>query len=339
MLLLLSPPQTCGGPMKAISLIPRLGLLLTTVLLLAAACTDEPAGESGEEEAETGSPPVAGDLDGECPLNQRVGLFRITHEEDYSAVDGEISEAVVPTAIVEETVAEGGCRVLKRENPFCDPSCASGEVCTHEGTCVPYPERVETGDVTIAGLDLDADLVMEPRADKRYFETVLPHPAFRPGQNISLSSAGGELGSLDLAGRGFAPLELEDDSWVVIEGESLVVSWTPEAEGEASFYMTLNVDQHGNSPSTLVCEGPDSGSFEVPAVVIAALLESGTSGFPMGHAYRRTVDSEQTEVGCVELQVSSHRGASLEVAGHTPCTNDNDCPDGLSCDLMIQTCV
>ncbi|PRP92818.1 hypothetical protein ENSA5_47310 [Enhygromyxa salina] len=300
--------------------------------LCAAACSDD--GESSEADTGTVAP---GPLDGECPLNERVGLFRIVHEPDYSAVDGEIYEAVIPSTIVEQTAAEGGCRLLARENPFCDPACANGEACTHAGTCIPYPERVETGAVTIAGLEVE--LVMSPRADKRYFDTTLPHPAFSPGGAIKLTSTGGEIGPLELSGRAFAPLELGDDTWRIEAGKPLIVSWAPEVDGEARFYLTINIDQHGLSPSTLVCEGPDSGSFEVPAAIIDALLDAGTSGFPTGHAYRRTVDSIEADPGCVELEVRSHRSATLEVSGHTPCVDEGDCPDGLSCELMTQTCV
>jgi hypothetical protein len=305
--------------------------------LFAAACTNDP-GDAGSDSADT-TPVVPGELDGACPLNERVGLFSVVHEANYSAVDGEINEAVIPTAIVEATITAGGCQLLARDNPFCDPPCAAGEACTHAGTCIPYPARQDTGTVTIAGLDLAVALVMEPRADKRYFETTLPHPAFSPDTAISLTSTGGEVGPLELSGRGFTPLELTQTTWTAKAGEPLIVNWVPETDGEASFYLTINVDQHGTSPATLVCEGPDSGSLEVPASVIDALLASGISGFPTGHAYRRTVDSVETEVGCVEFQVRSHRDAQLEVTGHTPCTSEADCPDGQSCDLMIETCV
>lgn len=306
------------------------------VVALANACTGNPGDES--DDADT-SPVVAGELDGPCPTNQRVGLFSVALEPEYSAIDGEITNGVIPSMIVEESNAAGGCVLLQRENPFCDPACGSGEACTHAGDCIVYPARQETGTVTIDGLEVD--VVMQARADKRYFETALPHPAFSPGGAISLTSTGGEVGPLELSGRAFAPIELTQEPWTTQAGEPLTVTWIPEPDGsEASFYMTINVDQHGSSPATLVCEGPDSGSFEVPAPVIDALLNAGISGFPTGHAYRRTVDSMQLDpVGCVEFQVRSHRSVQLEVTGHTPCTGDPDCPDGQSCDLVNQTCV
>ena len=301
-------------------------------------------GSAGDDDSETGNTTDAtsttGDvdptLDGECSLEDRVGLFRVYHEEGYSAADGEINDGVVPTSVLHETLAEGDCRLMKRENPFCDPPCGPGEVCTHEGTCVPYPERQETGDVTIDGLDVP--LTMEPRSDKRYFDTTLPHPAFSPGTTISLTSTGSEVGPLSLSGRGISPIVVSDTSWTIAEATDLSITWEAE-EGDASFYLTINIDQHGNSPSTLVCETEDDGELVVPASVIDALLESGTSGFPMGHAYRRTADSQQAGEGCVEFQVFSHIGVDVEVAGHTPCTSDADCPDGQTCDLMLQTCV
>ncbi|KIG19496.1 hypothetical protein DB30_00005 [Enhygromyxa salina] len=296
------------------------------------ACTTAP----GDEDADT-SVVEPGELDGACPLNERVGLFSVVHEADYSAVDGEINEAVIPATIVQETLAAGGCQLLTRDNPFCDPACGTGEACTHAGSCIPYPERQDTGTVTIDGLAVG--VVMQPRADKRYFETTLPHPVFSPGTAIRLTSSGGEVGPLELSGRGFAPIELAKSAWIAQPGQPLIVNWVAEDDGEARFYLTINVDQHGISPSTLVCEGPDTGSFEVPATMIDALLDAGISGFPTGHAYRRTVDSTITDNGCVELQVRSHRDATLEVAGHTPCTATPDCPDGQTCDIPNQTCV
>jgi Cys-rich repeat protein len=320
-------------------------------LILAAGCGDA----TGDDDTETGSTTAStsgdgdetggegGELNGECSLAERVGLFSVVHEEGYSSVDGEINDAVVPTAVLEETMTEGACKLMQRENPFCDPPCAAGEVCTQDGSCVAYPMRQETGTVTIAGIGTldnpDGPLVMEAKEDLRYWDTSLPHPAFEPGAVIRLTSTGGQVGALDLDGRGFAPIVVSDTEWVIEEGQDLTVNWEPDEASGASFYLTINIDQHGNSPSTLVCEGPDNGTMVVPTSIIEALLASGISGFPMGHAYRRTVDSMQAGGGCIEFQVRSHVGASVDVAGSTPCTSDMDCPDGQTCDTMNQICV
>ena len=277
------------------------------------------------------------ELDGACPLNERVGLFRVAHEPDYSSVDGEILDAVLPASIQELIVAEAGCRLLTRINPICEPACMSGQTCAEDGTCVPYPARIETGTVTVAGLEVA--VAMEPRADLRYFETTLPHPVFRPGAPLSLTSAGGEVEALALSGVGVEPLELDASPWILAAGQATTLTWASAGEdGDATIYASINVDQHGLSPATLECEGPDTGSLEIPAAVVDALLAAGVSGFPTGQAYRRTVDSMAVEVGCVELQVVSHQTAAVEVAGHTPCTDDADCPAPQTCDLMLQSC-
>lgn len=304
---------------------------LLLILAGACACTD-----SAGADADAG-PVEPGELDGACPLNERVGLFSVTLEPDYSVVDGEILDAVIPATIQALVLEQGGCRVLARQNPFCDPACTAGETCSQDGACVPYPARRETGTVSVAGLDVP--VAMTPRADKRYFETQLPHPAFTPGGAISLSSTGGEVGPLELSGRRIEALELDAEVWQLSAGAALEIGWVPGQDADASVYLTLNIDQHGASPSTLECEGPDSGSFEIPAAIIDALLDAGTSGFPTGQAYRRTVDSSEAETGCVEFQVRSHRSVEVEVTGHTPCVSEADCPDGLSCDTLNQTCV
>jgi hypothetical protein len=44
------------------------------------------------------------------------------------------------------------------------------------------------------------------------------------------------------------------------------------------------------------------------------------------------------EPGCVEFAVHTHRQTLLSVEGHVPCNKPADCPDGLICDIKIQTC-
>jgi hypothetical protein len=72
--------------------------------------------------------------------------------------------------------------------------------------------------------------------------------------------------------------------------------------------------------------------------LIAQFIDFGISGFPSAQFYRETVDSLALEPGCVEFAVRSHRETLLGVEGHTPCNKPDDCPEGQTCDIMIQTC-
>jgi len=47
----------------------------------------------------------------------------------------------------------------------------------------------------------------------------------------------------------------------------------------------------------------------------------------------------ETEVGCVEFEISSHLAGDLQVEGHIPCDSPDDCPLGMECDYQTGTCV
>lgn len=292
--------------------------------------TDDDPLPTGDDDpgTDTGEPPR---LAGECPLGERVGNFDVILEESYSAVDGEVREALVQTAILTVPAEEGVCRLVRRENPFCDPPCGGGDACTADAQCVEFPSRIEVGTVTITGLEGPAE--MEPAADLRYFLTDLPHPAIAPGATIELTADG-----FSLDGDGFSALEHTTGDLMVAEGTPLDLTWTPE-DGNAIARVEINIDQHGISPATLFCDAPDTGSFTVPASIIDALIESGTSGFPSANLYRQTIDSTDTATGCVEFRIRARTPATVVVDGHVPCTGaPGECPEGQTCNIPIQTC-
>ncbi len=328
----------------------RIGWVLAA-LLAATGCDDDggtalPPGTGGD--AGTGAAGTSGAgglggggaggggpvLRGPCALSQKVGFFQVQHEPDYSAVSGEVNDGVVPIKVLDQVASEGDCVLLQRNNPFCDPPCGPSETCDHDGSCIPYPLPKSGGQVSISGLNKAVEL--QPPS---YFDTQMPHPGFDPGAAIVLSAAGDEVGGFTLVGAGFAPVELSSGAWLVEAGEPLEVTWTAEAAGPARILLRLNIDQHGNSPVQVFCDLPDTGTATVPASLVDELLGFGVSGFPSGDLFRRTVDSVTIEYGCVEFLVFSHRQATVQVAGHIPCNDPDDCPPPLTCDLPTNTCI
>jgi hypothetical protein len=75
----------------------------------------------------------------------------------------------------------------------------------------------------------------------------------------------------------------------------------------------LQIDQHGLSPVSVVCETADDGSLEVSAALVDRLFAAGISGFPNGTLIRRTADSQSAGGGCVDLVVASERSAAVAV--------------------------
>lgn len=271
-----------------------------------------------------------------CPLNSRVGFFEVANWQGYSTVAGEVSEGVIPLTVLQPLEQEGGCWLMRRENPFCDPPCGAGQLCDHSSKCIPYPEKKSVGTVTISGLNEPVE--MNPDPVNNYYDTTVPYPLFDPMSPIKLTATGGQLEGFSLSAVGVATLNVPNVEWTMKKNEPLPLVWEPVTSG-AHIYLSINVDQHGNSPVTMFCEFDDNGNAEVPSTLVTKLLEYGVSGFATADMYRRTLDSITISTGCVELLVFSHVQGLLQVEGHVPCFIDADCPPGETCKVEINTCV
>ena len=254
-------------------------------------------------------------------------------------MDGTVADGVVPTSVLEELASDGDCAVLRRNNPFCDPGCDPGYTCNFDGECVAYPVNQDLGTVSILGMV--QPVVMEPVfPGNTYFDTSLPNPGFVVGELLTLSMPGGVYGPLELHGVGIEPLTLPEGTWTLDEGQDFTLAWDapvgPVVRSEV--YVVIAIDQHGVSPSTLQCTFDDDGEGTVSASIISTLIEVGVTGFPSGTMTRRTADHGPAAGGCLEFVVSASQGASVEVVGHTPCVDDEDCPDGQDCNVELQTC-
>ena len=102
--------------------------------------------------------------------------------------------------------------------------------------------------------------------------------------------------------------------------------------------LRINIDQPGTSPSSVYCTFEDDGEGTIPASVIQQLVEVGVSGFPSGLLVRRTAVKVDAGDGCMDFEVSSRSDVAVDVVGYTPCISDNDCPEGMECNLEMQIC-
>lgn len=308
-------------------------------MLLFLACTtggDSPADTQDTEVDSTD--PATVELAGECPMAIDHGGFLVAAYTDYSIVDGRFADGVVPLTVLEELVVEGDCRLLRRNNPHCEPTCSPEETCDFDGTCLPYPEDQDLGHVTVSGLSQAVG--MDPRSPgAHYFDTTLEHPGFEPDALIRLDTAG-VLGEQRLYGVGVAPLELGEENWILNGGSELHVTWNETSPlARSHVVLRANIDQHGTSPASVVCVFEDDGAGVVPATMVTALVDAGVSGFPTGSLSRQTADSVTVDGECMDFIVSSPRRAKeVRVEGFTPCDEPSDCPPGQECNFAIELC-
>jgi hypothetical protein len=335
----------------------RKGGMRASVLLvaLAVACGDDkaPAGDdtsdAGDDgDTDSGLPAPDGDpasiqLAGRCDQAADLGGFVVEATQDYSVVSGDVSDGVVPMSVLDQVTVSGDCRAMQRNNPYCDPACTAGETCDFDGECVPFPQTVDLGSVTIAGLV--ADVIMAPVSPGyTYFDTSLSHPAFAAGALIELKTGQGNTGAgaldpVTLHGVGVSPLELSGDTWLLVEGEPLDVRWTAaDAGARSEIELRVNIDQHGSSPLSVYCTFADDGEGRVDAALVDLLVRAGVTGFPSGKLARITTDQASVEGGCMDFSVSSPRVPEVRVDGFTPCHRDEDCPDGQTCNPETEIC-
>ena len=250
------------------------------------------------------------DLAGACPLETRVGGFEITHRETFAFATGEVREAVHPLSVTALVTEAGGCQLRRKENPHCATACAAGELCSPDLMCVPAPVKMSLGSVTVEGLR--QPVTMQPDASNDYSAMNPAFPLFDTGSGIRLTAAEAGAGGVSLLGIGVETLVLTNSDWVMRRDQPLELAWTPGSSG-ARVYFTFNVDQHGNSPVTMFCDLEDTGSAQVDATIVNALLDAGISGAGSANAFRQTMDSADIAQGCIDLRVASHVRGMLRV--------------------------
>jgi hypothetical protein len=266
-----------------------------------------------------------------------VGGFRIQLAAAYTGVTGSVRNGAVPADVPEVVAEEGSCRVLEQRILFCDPACGAGETCGEDGTCIPYPTNQQVGVVAVTGLN--GSLNMEPNPTGSYTNPAmpaLPHPGFDEGAAIELTAEGGALEPFTLHGEGVAALSVAEEPLIAAMGQPLTLTWDAGAASDAvRLAVKIEFNRHGGTPSWIECDMDDTGSFEVPASIVDALLGLEISGWPTVTFTRRSVDSVNLSVGCVELQVFSQVVRELEIEGVQSCDDDNPCPNDEVCPVNL----
>ena len=251
---------------------------------------------------------------GPCPLDKALGGLEVSVVADFSSISGVFADGVVPASVPTKEIEEGDCVLWRRRNPSCNPSCGSNETCDFDGKCVPYPLQQDAGVITINGLS-DPVSIGPLAPTNSYSKVDVTHPAFEPGDLIEMTTTDGYFGVLNMWGVGVEPLVDQELFWTIESGQPLTVTWkAPAMDTGSQIRLYLNIDQHGNTPLTMICDFPDTGYAEISASLIAALITTGVSGKPSGRLTRRTVDSVDVAEGCVEFRIASTLKANVQVA-------------------------
>jgi len=307
------------------------------------AATEADATADGAVDVDMAEDPDAAPIEGWvstiCAEADRVGGFDITLADEFTAVQGQVADGVVPLDVSVVDAEDGECTLLRPPSLFCNPGCEVGQTCAGDDLCVAQPGAIDLGPVTVSGLT--AEVEMSARAPVFFytFRGDLPHPGFAEGDPITLDGAGTDgIDPFSLRGGGIAPLVTDLDTVALDPGQPAAVTWAPPGlEGPAQMRIELNIANHGGTPARVECFTADDGAFEIPASLVDRLLELGYSGFPSLALTRRTVDTVDLAPGCVELRVNSTTVLDVSIDGLISCSFDEDCPPDQICRLDL-TC-
>lgn len=301
------------------------------------------AGTSAGGSAGTSDGDVASDLPyAPCSSETDVGGFIIELGADFTSVGGRVFDRVNPGLVPTTLMSEGDCRLVTLPNLLCDPACpASAQTCGPGNQCVPLPVGRSVGDVTVSGLVRDVEMTANANTGSYRATPPLPHPGFTTGADLRVSASGGDYAPFELRGWGIEPFQFTGETVDVSGGAPAALSWAPPTQaGPARVRAVLDINNHGSSSNAIECDFPDTGSAEIPAALIDALIGLGSSGFPTLGITRRTATSTSIEPGCVQLVVTTDILYSLDVSleGLVSCNDDSMCPDGQTCKPVERFC-
>ncbi len=295
-----------------------------------------------------GSPPDSGaspalpdpatvSLTGRCPADQDHGGF-VLDLGGPVGFSGRIRDGVLPSDQPAVLLEQGGCQLLRTPRPFCDPPCDAGEICDLDATCRDYPSSVDLGVITLE--DPSGTLEVPPLEPGFVYEqSPLPGDAPQADEILRLVTEDAALPSLVLHGVAPPALDNVPDSLLLARGQALALTWRPPSGlGRSVLAVTLSIDVHGGNPAWLACTLPDTGTATLPSPLVDGLLAAGVSGFPLLQLSRESQDHALLGDTCADLVVRQRVSREPTVAGHTPCNDDSDCPEGQTCDLALETC-
>jgi hypothetical protein len=203
---------------------------------------------------------------------------------------------------------------------------------------MPYPDSQDVGNITVRGLDLDTGSVtLEPFAPSYFYQSnELAYPPCQEGTALHLESP-----AFTAEAACIAPLIVDTDPVRVRSGEPVSLTWDPPdlpddpSRPAARIQILLDISHHGGKRGDILCDVPDSGSYTIPQNMVTALVDLGLAGFPSVILTRRLTGT--TTLPNVSFVVASSVERPVDTGVHS-CLNDEDCPDGETCDRQTVTC-
>jgi hypothetical protein len=274
----------------------------------------------------------AGNTNALCPLEARFGGFAIALVEEegndpFSSMNGGVRNGVLPSEVWQQKgAAAGACRLIVGPTIVCTTACTSPQICAGQNQCIDSPTYQNLGVVTISGLGT-SPIAVSPAQNFYTTSLVNPYPPFAPGAAVRVQAAGATGPAFTLDSVGIEPLTFAGTGLTLTNGQAFAFTWTPAATaGTARILATIEIGHHGGVAAQIDCDLPDTGSAEVPAALVSALIAEGVHGFPTLTVTRRTTVSTNVGAGCADLAIVSEVERPIGVCP-TPGSCIVSCPE------------
>jgi hypothetical protein len=250
-------------------------------------------------------------------------------------ITGFIRDGVKPDTEGWETIEEvGDCALLAPDPPSCVPACRAGyESCAFGDTCVPIPNKLSVGQVTVSGLG--EPIALEDEVAGNYTlpnGLTRPYPPCAEGEPIMLAAEGVGQDPFTLQVPCVATLEAPEPV-ALAEGTPIELRWSAPAMPELTeLHVHLNIAHHGGIDTKIECATDDDGELDIDAALVDGLIDIGIAGFPT-IVLTRSVSMKGSDEASenLTLTASSTYESPVMIPGVVSCTADAECPDGQTC--------
>lgn len=279
-------------------------LALTTTLfaLSLTGCPESSDDDTATQDDDTSAP---GD---DCGRLDTWGWFGVELNQNGGSAQGIYADGVNPHLLLPHT-EEGDCVFYRYEANHCEPPCESPETCAFDDTCRSEPAWLNVGTVTFTGTD--PVLTLTPTEHNTYYTTEVYPDLYEPGGTLTIEATGGaSAGPFDLDVRGTSILSPLDQTFTMVEGEPLVITWdAPGSPLEGRVRIHLDNDHHGISAYAECDTLASAGSVTVPATIVDLMVQAGHSGIGTyvenATIQRYTETTRRHDPGCVSFATTS----------------------------------
>lgn len=259
----------------------------------------------------------------------------------FTSVAGRFYDSISPSPVKWELKATvGACKLYTPKSVFCPTACGSSAACVDNNVCQPYPKSLVVGKITVNGLKTktgETSFTMDPLlGNYQPIGKTIDYPPAAEGTEFSFAAAGDSVAlPFTLAGKGIKPLKVLNDTITLNDGQPIALTWVAAASPSASsIKVMVDISHHGGVKGKVECETTDNGSLTIDAGLLSQLKALGVAGFPKIDIVRRAVSGHDKVKA--ELIIESAVTKSLEIPGLISCSDDENCPDGQTCQLDMR---